>query len=129
MAYLAYRDPLPVYSNPGIALPPQHFANSEVKWLQYAAKFVDAAIDYKCRLDSGTIPIEMSGKFPMDMQQYYKLFGSTRISGSPKDIQQIIPTSTHAIVVHNGNVSKYRVQSVNPDTQILYIIQMNIEAR
>ena len=94
-----------VWSNPGIVLPPQNFGNSEDKWLQYAAKLVHAAMDYKSRLDVGTIGVEMSGKAPMDMQQYYKLFGASRISGSPKDIQQFKPKSTYAVVIHNGNVS------------------------
>ena len=105
MAYLGYRDSLTVWSNPGIVLPPQNFANCEDKWLQFAAKLVDSALDYKTRLDLGNIPVEMSGKLPMDMNQYYKLFGATRISGSPKDMQQIDRHSTYAIIVHRGNVS------------------------
>ena len=105
MAYLGYRDPLTVWSNPGIVLPPQQFDNNDEIWLRHAAKIIDAALNYKSRLDNGTIPVEMSGKFPMDMNQYYKLFGATRIPGSPKDCQQFYPDSNYIVVVHRGNVS------------------------
>lgn len=105
MAYLGYRSPLPIWSSPGVILPPQEFNNSQEKWLTYAAKFIQGATDYKARLDEGTIPVEMSGTQPMDMIQYYRLFGATRIPGAIKDSQRVNENSTHCIVAHNGNVS------------------------
>jgi len=106
MAYLGYRSPLPIWSSPGVILPPQEFSHSEDKWLTYAAKFVHGALDYKTRLDSGTVPVEMSGQQPMDMAQYYRLFGASRIPGASKDSQSVIVNSNYCIVAHKGNVSQ-----------------------
>ena len=104
MAYLGYRDPLPVWSSPGIIMPPQHFDHSAEKWLAFAAKFVQAAMDFKHQLDLGRIPIDMSGARPMDMRQYYRLFGATRIPGPEKDGQILTEESTYAMVAHQGHV-------------------------
>lgn len=104
MAYLGYRSPLPIWSSPGLVLPPQDFANSETKWLAFASKFIHGALDYKTMLDEGTVPVEMSGKQPMDMIQYYRLFGATRIPGATKDGQRVTGNSDYGIVAHNGHV-------------------------
>ena len=122
MAYLGYRDPLTVWSNPGIVLPPQQFGNNEDKWLRHAAKIIDAALNYKFRLDNGTIPVEMSGKFPMDMNQYYKLFGATRIPGSPKDSQQFYPDSNYIVVVHHGNF--FKLPFIDDNQNIISVAQI-----
>ncbi len=50
MAYLEYRDRLPVWSSPGFAYPVTNFAN-ETGQLKYAAKIVTGALDYKDLLD------------------------------------------------------------------------------
>ena len=41
MAYLGYRAPLPVWSSPGIIMPPQDFSNSDEKWLSFTARLVE----------------------------------------------------------------------------------------
>ena len=51
------------------------------------------------------IPVEMSGKQPMDMITYYRLFGTTRMPRELTDIQTFNPNSKHIIVAHNKNVS------------------------
>ena len=81
MAYLAYRDPLPVWSSPGIvlgSLSKEQGFSSEEEWLLMGAKLTVAALEYKYQLDLGIVPVEMSGKNPMDMRQYYRLFGAHR---------------------------------------------------
>ena len=67
MAYLGYRAPLPVWSSPGIIMPPQDFSNSDEKWLSFTARFVEGILDYKRQLDAGLVKVEMSGTSPMDM--------------------------------------------------------------
>ena len=47
----------------------------------------------------------MSGKQPMDMITYYRLFGMTRMPEETTDIQTFNPHSKHIIVAHNKNVS------------------------
>ena len=105
MAYLGYRAPLPVWSSPGIIMPPQDFGNSEENMLKFTSRLVEAVIEYKDLLDQGLVPVEMSGKSPMDMIQYYRLFGANRNPGPDKDSQKIIPDSDRFLVSSNGNVS------------------------
>ena len=70
MAYLGYRAPLPVWSSPGIIMPPQDFSNSDEKWLSFTARLVEGILDYKRQIDAGLVKVEMSGTLPMDMVQY-----------------------------------------------------------
>merc|ERR1712241_1391914 len=54
MAYLAYRDPLPVWSSPGIvlgSLSKEQGFSSEEEWLLMGAKLTVAALEYKYQLD------------------------------------------------------------------------------
>jgi Choline/Carnitine o-acyltransferase len=55
MAYLEYRERLPVWSSPGIPFPPAKFSG-EADQLKYAAKVVSGALDYKIRLDKQILP-------------------------------------------------------------------------
>lgn len=110
MAYLGYRTGLPVFSSPGILMPPQNFANSEKKWLTYAARVVEAALIYKSQLDAGLVPIEKSGDLPMDMIQYTRLFGATRLPGPQKDTQVYSSKSDFITVAHRGNVNKTKLR-------------------
>ena len=50
MAYLAYRDPVPVWSSPGFAFPHKTFQNKEQQ-LEYAAKLIVGVLDFKTLLD------------------------------------------------------------------------------
>ena len=75
MAYLGYRAPLPVWSSPGIIMPPQDFSNSDEKWLSFTARLVEAVLDYKRKIDTDLVKVDMSGSLPMDMVRalsYYK---------------------------------------------------------
>ena len=67
MAYLGYRAPLPVWSSPGIIMPPQDFSNSDEKWLSFTARLVEAVLDYKKKIDADLVKVDMSGSLPMDM--------------------------------------------------------------
>ena len=67
MAYLGYRAPLPVWSSPGIIMPPQDFSNCDEKWLSFTARFAEAVLDYKRLIDAGLVQVDLSGSLPMDM--------------------------------------------------------------
>lgn len=57
------------------------------------------------------IPQEMSGKSPLDMDQYYKVFGTTRIPLSLRDaLEYQNPASppNNIIIMINNNVSIYK---------------------
>ncbi|KAG7311587.1 hypothetical protein JYU34_002635 [Plutella xylostella] len=101
-AYLEYRDPVVVYSSPGLVFPFRTF-QSEQDQLNYAAKTVMAALDYKALIDDNAIPVEMMGKSPLDMSQYKKIFGTCRIPGEKKD-RLSFNDSKHITVLHNNHI-------------------------
>lgn len=50
------------------------------------------------------LPVEMMGKDPMDMEQYYMVYGTTRMPGKTKDYLSLNPNSKHMVVIHDNNV-------------------------
>ncbi|KAI8427768.1 hypothetical protein MSG28_002190 [Choristoneura fumiferana] len=102
-AYLEYRNPVVVYSSPGLVFPFRKF-NSQVDQLKYAAKTLLAALDYKSLIDNDKIPVEMMGKNPLDMQQYKKIFGTCRIPGEKRDKLSYNSSSKHVTIIHNNHI-------------------------
>ena len=103
-AYLSYRDPVVVFSSPGLIFPEQRFKN-ETERLTYAVKVVSASLNYKAAIDNNQIPVEKVGKAELDMQQYHKIFGTCRIPGVEKDSLIYNPQSDYIVVMNKGNVS------------------------
>ncbi|KAK9510571.1 hypothetical protein O3M35_005320 [Rhynocoris fuscipes] len=108
-AYLEYRNPVVVYSSPGLVFPYQKF-NSDKERLEYAAKLVAGALDYKSLIDDDKIPLEMMGKDPLDMSQYHKVFGTCRNPACPRDELKFHPGSQHIIVAYKNNFFKLDVK-------------------
>ncbi|CAK1549844.1 unnamed protein product [Leptosia nina] len=101
-AYLGYRDPVVVFSSPGLVFPFRKF-NSQTEQLQYAAKTLLAAFDYKSLIDNNEIPVEMMGKSPLDMSQYKKIFGTCRIPQPNRD-KLSYNDSKYVTVIHNNHL-------------------------
>ncbi|XP_072936490.1 carnitine O-acetyltransferase-like isoform X2 [Epargyreus clarus] len=101
-AYLEYRDPVVVFSSPGLVFPFRKF-NSQHDQLKYAAATLLAALDYKALIDGNKIPTEMMGKNPLDMTQYKKIFGTCRIPWEKRD-KLSFNDSTHVTVIHNNHI-------------------------
>ena len=112
MAYLEYRDPLSVWSSPGLVLPPFHFSGQS-DWLSFVARFTCAALEYKQKLDTFEIPIDMSGKSAMDMRQYYQLFGANRVPGQLKDSQKVNDKADYVTVVYRGHFFNMKIMDNN----------------
>lgn len=49
----------------------------------------------------------MMGKYPLDMAQYTKIFGTCRIPGLTRDTLSYNTSSKHIIVMHNNHVSYF----------------------
>uniref|UniRef100_A0ABI7XVD7 Choline/carnitine acyltransferase domain-containing protein n=1 Tax=Felis catus TaxID=9685 RepID=A0ABI7XVD7_FELCA len=103
-AYLQYRQPLVIYSSPGVALPKQDFVDLQGQ-LRFAAKFIEGVLDFKTMIDSETLPVEYLGGKPLCMNQYYQILSSCRVPG-PKQDSVISFSKTkkppmHITVVHN----------------------------
>ncbi|XP_050675777.1 carnitine O-acetyltransferase-like [Leptidea sinapis] len=101
-AYLEYRDPVVVFSSPGLVYPIQKFRN-ESDQLEYAAKTLLAALEYKSMIDKDEIPVEMMGKNPLDMCQYKKIFGTCRIPHEKRD-KLSYNDSKYVTVIHNNHL-------------------------
>lgn len=108
-AYLQYRDPVVVFSSPGLVFPKQTFKSDDDR-LTCAAKMIAIALDYKHLIDCEKIPQEMFGKHPLDMSQYQKVFGTCRIPGSSCDSLSYHPRSEHVIVISNNHFYKVVVK-------------------
>lgn len=114
-AYLEYRDPVIIYSSPGLVFPQLKYSNVDDQ-LKYAAKIVSGALLYKRMIDRGEIKQEMMGKAPLDMEQYKKIFGTCRVPGKPADSLLYHPTATHIAVVSNNQY--FRVEVGNSENLI-----------
>ncbi|XP_022123060.2 carnitine O-acetyltransferase isoform X1 [Pieris rapae] len=101
-AYLEYRDPVVVFSSPGLVFPLRKFSN-QTEQLEYAAKTLLAAVNYKSLIDNDKIPLEMMGKNPLDMSQYKKIFGTCRIP-HPKRDKLSFNNSKYVTVIHNNHL-------------------------
>jgi carnitine O-acetyltransferase len=112
-AYLDYRDPVVVYSSPGLVFPLEDFKSKDDR-LRYAAKLIHATLIYKKSIDDGTIPKDMMGKAPLDMSQYKKVLGTNRNPGKTKDCLAYHPNSKHFVVAYKNYF--YKVPCYNSES-------------
>lgn len=96
-AYLEYRQPVVVFSSPGLVFP-LHTFNSLDDQLSYASKMIYGALSYKEMIDGGKIKADFMGKIALDMSQYNKIFGTTRNPKKPRDELSYHPDSKHIVV-------------------------------
>ncbi|PNF29520.1 Carnitine O-acetyltransferase [Cryptotermes secundus] len=103
-AYLAYRLPVVVHSNPALVFPHQHFKTEE-EFLKYAADLTFAALNYKSDIDNDKVPIDRMGKEPLDMTQYKRIYGTCRIPAPECDkihFSDLSRPVKHIVVAHNN---------------------------
>lgn len=111
-AYLTWRSPVVVYSNPGLYFPAQQFRGAD-DWLKYSAKVTSAALKYKQMVDFDQIPKDKMGKALLDMGQYKKIFGTCRIPGHNMDQVEFNPGSRHIVVAYRNGFYKVSVFAEN----------------
>lgn len=103
-AYLEYRMPVVVYSNPAMALPRQVFTQKEDQ-LKHAASLIAGALDFLALVERQQLKPEMMGKHPLDMSQYQKIFSTCRVPAPNRDKLETYFLSEnppkHVLVVHN----------------------------
>lgn len=110
VAYLSFRSPVVIYSNPGLYFPSRFFEN-DFQWSRYAARVIWASLRYKQMIDYNEIPAEKAGKFPLDMSQYKKIYGTCRIPARNVDKLVYNPQSRYIVVVHKNAVSWCEIQA------------------
>ncbi|KAM5259258.1 carnitine O-acetyltransferase isoform 5-T8 [Hipposideros larvatus] len=103
-AYLQYRQPLVIYSSPGLVLPRQDFVDLQGQ-LRFAAKLIEGVLDFKAMVDNETLPVEYLGGKPLCMNQYYQILSSCRVPGPKQDsvvnFSKTKKPPMHITVVHN----------------------------
>ena len=107
MAYMRQRGPILIKSSPGICWPKQEFHSTD-EFLNFAAKVVSASLDFHGILKRQEYPIDMSGKDPMEMEQYYKMFGTCRIPAEKMDYLKYNENSKHIVILHKHRVQHYK---------------------
>ncbi|XP_012577028.1 PREDICTED: carnitine O-acetyltransferase isoform X2 [Condylura cristata] len=103
-AYLQYRQPLVIHSNPGLMLPKQDFVDLQGQ-LRFAARLIEGVLDFKAMIDNETLPVEYLGGKPLCMNQYYQILSSCRVPGPKQDsvvnFSKVKKPPLHITVVHN----------------------------
>lgn len=102
VAYLTYRSPVVVHSNPGFTfVDPEPREDVQVK---RAAEILFGMLAYKEQVDSGSIAVETVRNAPLCMGQYDRIFSACRIPRPGEDELKVYPRSEsrHVIVAHAG---------------------------
>ncbi|XP_037958104.1 carnitine O-acetyltransferase isoform X2 [Teleopsis dalmanni] len=107
-AYLQYRDPVTVYSSPGMTFPIQCFETEE-DFINYAAVAVYHLIGYKKLIDNGEIPVVKMGKNELDNSQFGRVLGTCRIPKPQEDAMDYNPDSQHIVVICKNHFYKFAV--------------------
>lgn len=115
-AYLEYRDPVVVWSSPGLVFPQRKFETEDDR-IVFTSKVISAALAYKNLIDAGKVALEYVGKMPLDMQQYNKIFGTCRIPGIERDNLSFHPDSTHIVLVIDNEY--YKIPVYNKEKRTL----------
>lgn len=102
-AYLSFRSPVVIWSNPGLYLPTRFFEN-DFQWCNFTARCIWATLKYKQMIDYNEIATEKAGKYPLDMSQYKKIFGTCRIPAPEVDKLEFNPKSRHIVVAFKNGV-------------------------
>ncbi|XP_055853028.1 carnitine O-acetyltransferase-like [Episyrphus balteatus] len=109
-AYLQYRDPLIIFSSPGMTFPRVTF-NTDEELLVYTSKVIYCLIKYKEIIDLGKVPVHKIGPNELDNSQFGRVLGTCRIPQPNEDKVEYNPNSTHVAVVYKNHFYKLPVYS------------------
>lgn len=104
VAYLGYREPVTVYSNPGMTFPIISLKNKD-DYFMYTAKLIMGLIKFKKLVDDLKIPVVKMGKNELDNSQFGAVFGTCRIPLVEMDDLDYNPESQHVTIIHKNNVN------------------------
>ncbi|MGH0172001.1 UNVERIFIED_CONTAM: hypothetical protein FKN15_064489 [Acipenser sinensis] len=125
-AYLESRLPLPVHSNPAMALPQQDYSNWKGQ-LGFAAKLIAGVLDFKAKIDNHTLLVEYLRGRPLCMDQYRQIFSSCRVPGPKHDhvmhFAGVRRPPTHITVVRNFQF--FQLEVYNSDGSPLTVDQIH----
>lgn len=111
-AYLQYRDPVMIYSSPGMTFPHKIFCSDD-ELCDYTAKVIFGMLKYKQTIDENQIPVVKMGDNELDNSQFYKVFGTCRIPAPQEDKLLFCPDSKHIVVICRNRFYKLNVYAKN----------------
>ncbi|XP_031619166.1 choline O-acetyltransferase isoform X3 [Contarinia nasturtii] len=133
--YMDIRIPTPINSNPGMVLPPRtfHTINDVAR---FAAQVINGIMQHKEIIDSDQLPKERAANReknqPLCMAQYYRLLGSCRRPGDPRDSQYLPePRNDQHVIVSCRNQmycvpvkagDRGRLSEKEIESQLLFIL-------
>lgn len=97
-----------VHSSPGLIFPFAEIKSKE-ELLNYTARLIHAALQFKDSVDKGTIKPEFMGKTSLDMSQYSKILGVNRSPAEPEDVLSYHSQSRHITVAYKNYFHKLQV--------------------
>ncbi|XP_060564784.1 carnitine O-acetyltransferase-like isoform X2 [Ruditapes philippinarum] len=108
VAYLGFREPVVINSNPGVLFPKADFSGTQGQ-IEYASKLIAGLLDYKVMIDDQTLPVEHLGKNPLCMMQYFQVLAACRIPLEKHDDWACYPPDRpgapkHITVIYNNNI-------------------------
>jgi carnitine O-acetyltransferase len=122
-AYLNGRDPLIIWSNPGLICPRVAVPSGRPNTIKYICHFLLGALDFKGRLARGETPDDG----PVCMDQYTKVFGTTRIPGETTDsirFGSLLNQSHHKVTIsRNGNFFSVTLPKDSPKDNFVFLNQ------
>jgi len=116
MAYLAWREPLIIYSNWYLA-----YADRPMSRIQRAARLITHSLEFKEMIDKETFPVEKVRDTPLCMDQYRILFSTCRIPGEKTDYSKVVFNSPYKFIIAIHRDQFYQMQVLDDDGQILSI--------
>lgn len=111
VAYLQYRDPVTVFTSPGMTFPMTNFESDE-EWLEYTANIINCMAQFKLMVDNCKIPVVKMGKFELDNSQFGKVFGTNRVPVRTEDEMEWNPDSRHVVVLYKNHVSNNQLYHI-----------------
>ncbi|XP_053380411.1 carnitine O-acetyltransferase-like isoform X2 [Mercenaria mercenaria] len=108
VAYLGFREPVVINSNPGVLFPKADYNDIQGQ-LTYASRLIAGLLDYKVMIDEQTLPVEHLGKNPLCMMQYFQVLAACRIPLEKHDDWTCYPPDRpgapkHITVIYNNNI-------------------------
>ena len=99
LAYLRTRSTMAIHINWFGIIPEWGVKLSNV---QMSSLLLEAVLEIRATIESGKFPLEKLRGNPLDMHQFSRLFGMTRVPAEGADTLEQVPDSKHIVVMRDG---------------------------
>lgn len=122
--YLTYRESVVVNLSPALYMPAQNFNNDNLKWCQYTARVIRAALLFK-------VEIERNKKDEAKRwdDQYDHIYSTCRIPNNGVDKIESYPESRHIVVAYKNGFYELAVYKNDNSAEILTENQLTTQLK